>query len=230
VLSTRCSACCASWAAEAFAASSSTRGPLGPARFSRYSAQVQPSPAYDSDDFWPWLVALQERLGLHGWLLIPTDDEQVRQIAIHIEEARQRFKYVGPAWSEYELLYDKRASYRWCLEHGVPAPRSFLPANRDDEPTELPRPYIIKPAFKRNFSKLSKAKAFPIEQPSERRPLLEEPLASLPVDEMIATFRDQPCYQDFRRRMLAHFNEKLSWELQEKTLLSAYHSLGCRPQ
>lgn len=157
----------------------------GPARFSRYSAQVHRSPAYDSDDFWPWLVALQKRLGLQQWLLIPTDDEQVRQIALHIDEACSRFKYLGPGWSDYERLYDKRASYRWCLEHQVPAPLSFLPASRHDEPGELPYPYIVKPAFKRNFSKLSKAKAVLIERPGQLQTLLDGPLAGLPVDELI---------------------------------------------
>jgi len=145
----------------------------GPARFSRYSADVFQCPRYDSDVFWPWLARLHERENLDGWLLIATDDEQVRQIALNIEDARHRFRYYGPAWSLYEKLYDKRFSYQWCLEHAICPPRSYLPKWRDDLPKgQLEYPFIVKPAFKRNFQKYSKAKAVLVHSEQELRELL----------------------------------------------------------
>ena len=90
----------------------------GVARFSRYCGITYQCPPYDSDQFWSWLVKLHEQERLDGWLLISTDDEQVRQIALHIEDATQRFRYVGPSWSLYEKIYDKRLNYRGVLNMG----------------------------------------------------------------------------------------------------------------
>jgi len=157
----------------------------GPARFSRYSARVRRCPAYDSDAFWPWLVDLHEKEKLDGWLLVTTDDEQVRSIALNIEDARRRFRYCGPAWSEYEKIYDKRLNYVWCVENGVTAPRSFVPMHRDDMPGDLAYPFIVKPAFKRNFKKCTKAKAVLVNSESELRELLKGPFADLDITELL---------------------------------------------
>jgi predicted ATP-grasp superfamily ATP-dependent carboligase len=158
----------------------------GAARFSRYCGPIYQCPPYDSDEFWPWLVRLQEQQGLEGWLLIATDDEQVRQLALHIEESRQRFRYVGPAWALYEKLYDKRLNYRWCLEHGICSPVSYLPEARDDLPNgQLDYPFIVKPAFKRNFKQYSKAKAVVVHSSSQLQALLQGQLSALDIHEIL---------------------------------------------
>jgi len=158
----------------------------GAARFSRYCRAAYQCPPYDSDQFWSWLVNLQEEEGLDGWLLITTDDEQVRQIALHIEDATYRFRYVGPAWSLYEKLYDKRLNYQWCRAHGICSPVSYLPEAREDLPNgELEYPFIVKPAFKRNFKKYSKAKAVVVNSRSQLKSLLAEQFSALDIREIL---------------------------------------------
>src|SRR5688572_9092475 len=80
----------------------------GVARFSRYRAPFHHAPQYTSDEFWPWLVALAKKHNYLGWTLIPTDDEQVRQIALNFKEAKELFRTGGLPWDEYRLIYDKR--------------------------------------------------------------------------------------------------------------------------
>jgi predicted ATP-grasp superfamily ATP-dependent carboligase len=158
----------------------------GPARFSRWRSLVFQSPAYESEEFWPWLLRLQEAQGLDGWVLIPTHDEQVRQIALHHEEASVRFRFAGPRWETYEALYDKRRAYEWCQVHGVAAPRSYLPSDRKDSPTgTLEYPLIVKPAVKPNFKRYSNAKAIRADSPEDLEQLLAGRLASVPVKELL---------------------------------------------
>lgn len=158
----------------------------GVARFSRYCRIAYQCPPYDSDQFWSWLVKLHEQEGLDGWLLIPTDDEQVRQLALHIDDATHRFKYVGPSWSLYEKIYDKRLNYQWCLVHEICSPLSYLPETREDFPNGvLKYPFIIKPAFKRNFKQYSKAKAVVVNSKSQLEALLSGQFSALDVRELL---------------------------------------------
>lgn len=159
---------------------------FGVARFSRHRCPFHRAPRYESDAFWPWLVALAQRKGYLGWTLIPTDDEQVRQIALHFKEAQRLFRCGGLPWEQYRWWYDKRANYEWCQREGVRAPRSFLPNRREERPGDaLPFPFIIKPAFKRNYSKHSKAKAIRVNSPEELDSVLNGALREVPIEELL---------------------------------------------
>jgi predicted ATP-grasp superfamily ATP-dependent carboligase len=158
----------------------------GPARFSRHSAGVYRSPSYDSDNFCPWLLDLAERERLEGWPIIATDDEQVRQLGLNIDEIQKRFRYIGPTWTEFEKLYDKRLCYEWCLAKNIPAPLSYLPKSREDLPQgQLEYPFIVKPAFKRNFKHFSKAKAVLVRSEAELRGLLAGRFARLDIHDLL---------------------------------------------
>jgi predicted ATP-grasp superfamily ATP-dependent carboligase len=158
----------------------------GAARFSKWRCPFFQSPPYADDAFWPWLVRLQQEQQLGGWVLIPTHDEQVRQIALHYEEAQKLFRYAGPHWDVYRLVYDKRLSYDWCLRHGVNSPGSYLPSGPEDLPNgTLDYPFIVKPSIKPNFKRRSNAKAIPVASSQALRELLQGPLAGVSTDELI---------------------------------------------
>ena len=158
----------------------------GLARFSRHSTRFHQCPPYESEDFWPWLAALGEREMLDGWLLIPTHDEQVRQLSRNIDEVQNRFRYVGPAWTTFEKLYDKRLCYKWCLANNISSPLSYLPQTRDDLPRgELHYPFIVKPAFKRNFRQYSRDKAVLVRSETKLRNLLTGKFRGLDEHEIL---------------------------------------------
>jgi predicted ATP-grasp superfamily ATP-dependent carboligase len=158
----------------------------GAARFSKWRCPFFQSPPYADDAFWPWLVQLQQDRELRGWVLIPTHDEQVRQIALHYQEAQNSFRYAGPNWEACRLVYDKRLSYEWCLRHGFNSPSSYLPMSPEDLPNgRLSYPFIVKPSIKRNFQRRTNAKAIPVESSQALLDLLRGPLAGVSTDELI---------------------------------------------
>jgi D-aspartate ligase len=158
----------------------------GAARFSRWRCPVFRSPSYDSPEFWPWLVRLQEQESLGGWVLIPTHDEQVRQIALHHDEACRRFGYAGPAWNTYRWLYDKRLTHEWCQQRRITTPRSYLPRGRTDYPEgALAYPFIVKPAVKPNFKRHSSAKAIRAASLEDLIAILNDQLTGVSTDELI---------------------------------------------
>jgi D-aspartate ligase len=157
----------------------------GPALFSRYRCPFYHSPAYTNENFWPWLVDLAHNQGYQGWVLIATDDEQVRQISEHYDEAIVVFHYAGIPWDKYRQIYDKRLSCILTARLGIATPISFIPVERDQIPENMPFPAIIKPAIKRTFSRYSHKKAIRVDSLAQLRNTLHEDLAKVPIDELL---------------------------------------------
>ena len=159
----------------------------GPALFSRFRTQFHRSPAYQSDDFWPWLSNLANANGYAGWVVVPTDDEQMRQFAEHFAEAQSLFRYAGLPWERYQHVYNKRLAHVFATDLGIPVAKTFIPKSRSDLPTreEMEFPLIIKPAFKREFSKCSKKKAILTRSLEEIQGLLNGTLHRVPIDHLI---------------------------------------------
>jgi len=157
----------------------------GAARFSRWRCPFFQSPPYESDEFWPWFERLQERQGLDRWVLIPTHDEQVRQISLRLQGASHRFRFAGPNWEVYQRLYDKRLSYEWCQRNGIRTPKSYVPRDRADFPDTLSYPMIVKPAVKSNFKRYTGAKAIQVNSLDELERLLAGHLRDVSIDELL---------------------------------------------
>lgn len=158
----------------------------GPARLSRYRCRFHQSPRYADARFWPWLEQLAQDNGYAGWVIMPTDDEQVRQLAEHYEGCRTLFRYAGPSWNTFRLLYNKRLTYAWAQELGAPVPETFAPAHRHDTPgDDLPFPLIVKPAIKREYSRYSKKKAIRVDSPAQLERILSQDLQAVPVEDLL---------------------------------------------
>jgi predicted ATP-grasp superfamily ATP-dependent carboligase len=158
----------------------------GAAIFSRHCVRFHRSPPYTCDEFWPWLVALAQREGYEKWLLIPTDDEQVRQISLRFEQAKRLFHVFGMPWTSYEIVYNKRRSFEWCQQQRIETPKSFLPEHRSHLPgPDFEFPCIIKPAFRRNYSRHCRAKAIPVESRRELIDTLATRLQPVPIEDLL---------------------------------------------
>ena len=158
----------------------------GISRFSRFRARFHRSPRYITDEFWPWLQDIAHRFGYEKWLLVPTDDEQVLQIARNYDSATQRFRYLGPSWQEYEKLYDKRKLFVWCRDNDIRVPRTFLPLSRTETLTgHLDFPFIVKPAVKHNYYKYTNRKAIVVESPKHLISVLNGTLRSVDIEELL---------------------------------------------
>jgi len=165
----------------------------GPAMFSRFRTQFHHSPAYHSPQFWPWLLELAHSKSYVGWVVIPTDDEQLRQLAEHFDEVRSFFRYAGMPWECYQHVYNKRLAHYFVTTLSIPVPKTYIPEHRDDVPQvrDMEFPLVIKPAFKREYSKYTRKKAFLAESPEHVRKILNGPLQKVPADQLL--------YQEFVR-------------------------------
>lgn len=158
----------------------------GVARFSRYRCRFHQAPRYESDQFWPWLVRLAHEHGYAGWLPIATDDEQVRQLAEHYDEASALFRYAGLPWGRYRHIYDKSLAYPWAQSLGIRVPRTHIPAHRGDLPgDDWSFPLIVKPAYKREYKRYTRRKAIPVQTRAQLEYVVNEQLAGVPIEQLL---------------------------------------------
>lgn len=159
---------------------------FGVARFSKYQCKFHHSPPYTSDEFWPWLRRLADDYGYRGWIIYPTDDEQVCQLAMNYNDVLQVYKYIGPSWDTYRHLYNKRLGYAWALNLGISVPRTFIPFNKENiDACDLSYPFIVKPAIKKNYYKYTNKKAIEVNSKAQLKRLLLTGLKYVPIEELL---------------------------------------------
>lgn len=132
------------------------------ARFSRHAQGGAPIGDMGTGErFVDELLALGAQHGLDGWVLYPTRDETVAAIARNRDRLSERFRVATASWEAVRWAWDKRNTYRLAAEAGVPAPRTWQPADRAElETIDAELPLAIKPAIKENFFYATKAKAW----------------------------------------------------------------------
>jgi D-aspartate ligase len=132
------------------------------ARFSRYaSCGMQVETLGDSDKTAAVLLDAGRRLGLDGWVLYPTRDETVAAISRHRSDLAEVFRVPTPEWSTVRLAWDKREAYRLADKLGIPTPRTWYADHPEQlESVESDGPFVIKPASKGDFFRVTKAKAW----------------------------------------------------------------------
>jgi predicted ATP-grasp superfamily ATP-dependent carboligase len=136
---------------------------------SRYATRSVWLPEDEAEHI-PFLLALVERDGLDGWVLVPTADESAALVARHAHELGERLVLTTPAWDTFRWAYDKRLTYRFADSLGVATPRTWYPRVGSD-PAELgvSFPAILKPAVKTGFNRLTAAKAWRVDDVQELR-------------------------------------------------------------
>jgi predicted ATP-grasp superfamily ATP-dependent carboligase len=158
----------------------------GPALFSKYKNKFFLSPSYTSKEFWPWLKQLALDKNYVGWIVIPTDDEQVRQLSENYNEATEIFKHFSLPWDRYQTIYNKRLAYEWTTRLGIQNPKSYIPKSRGDVFNHnLSFPFILKPAVKKEYKHYSNKKAITINSNKELKEILDTLLKNVPVEDLI---------------------------------------------
>ena len=132
------------------------------ARFSRFaSSGMQVETLVDPERTADVLLDAGRRLGLEGWVLYPTRDETVAAISRHRSDLAEVFRVPTPEWSTVRLAWDKREAYRLADKLGIPIPRTWYADHLEQlEAVEGDGPFVIKPASKGDFLRVTKAKAW----------------------------------------------------------------------
>ena len=124
--------------------------PLAPGMASRYVTPVRLPKGDQSDETrLRALLDLGRRLGRRA-VLFPVSDDAVLLCSSHRDELQEYYDFVMPDHETLSRLLAKDGLHEIAEEHGVPAPRMFQVASREEAETiagELPYPVIIKPVF-----------------------------------------------------------------------------------
>jgi predicted ATP-grasp superfamily ATP-dependent carboligase/pyruvate/2-oxoglutarate dehydrogenase complex dihydrolipoamide dehydrogenase (E3) component len=131
------------------------------AGLSRYSNRTLPWPKGDEEQQLEFLIDLKRKYGLDGWVLFPVGDEHAALFARNRDLLSRSFRVTTPCWEVLRWAYDKRLTYRLAASLGLNYPFTFYPRNRDEVGAlECRFPVILKPAFKRNLNRFTRAKAW----------------------------------------------------------------------
>lgn len=143
------------------------------ARYSRYATLgIQVPDLRDEDVLIKTLLQTGERLGLKGWVLYPTRDEQVAALSRHRDVLSQFFRVPVPVWDTVQWMWDKRNTYQMAKRLGISFPETRFPRNFADlGQLDLSFPVVLKPAIKEHFFYATKAKAWRADNPEQLRTL-----------------------------------------------------------
>ena len=121
-------------------------------------------------------------------ILFPTSDDLIEYLDNKREEFDGHFTIGIPDNKCIQLFTNKRNSYRFCEEEGIPHPKSYYPNTIEDASLiaeTLQYPVIIKPAVMYRFHALTRKKAILCNDKDELIRGLKELDKDIPVQELI---------------------------------------------
>lgn len=139
------------------------------ARFSRSVRRFSVRPRDLEDDALPgYLAAMAEKGGMKGWVLIPSDDEDVRVLSQHARSLTSQYILTTPPWETVRFLYDKRQTYALAQQVGIAIPHLYAVGNTARlDGLELDFPVVVKPAFSGQLLRVTHRKAYRADNRSE---------------------------------------------------------------
>ncbi len=157
------------------------------ARFSRYTSHaVHVHNLRNEEQTVHALLHVGEKLGLRGWVLYPTRDETVAAISRYRSVLAEFFRVPTPDWNTVQWVWDKRNTYRFANELGIPTPQTWYPRSLEDlEAIRGVPPFVIKPAIKEHFFYAMKAKAWRANSRTELSEKFLKASAQLPPGEVM---------------------------------------------
>src|SRR5262245_18017194 len=127
---------------------------------SRYTQKHFRWPA-DKLEQLPFIMKLHDDYNLNGWALFPSDDDAVAFLSHNHSALAGRFRMTTPPWETMRWTYDKRLTYSIASKCGIDQPATFIAANREEVAVlDCSFPVILKPAYKPNANRFTRAKAW----------------------------------------------------------------------
>lgn len=104
-----------------------------------------------------------------GTMLFPTSDDYVEYFATNYKELNKHFILAIPDPNTVALFGNKRKTYQYAKQAGIPHPHSWYPNTLKDVESialEVAYPVVVKPAVMYSFHKMFGKKAFRCDTPS----------------------------------------------------------------
>jgi D-aspartate ligase len=157
------------------------------ARVSRFVGEAIRVPSLRTEqDLLDALALARGRLGLSGWVLYPTREENVVGIAANRDDLRQDFRVPTPGLTSIQYAWDKREVYSLAERLSIPAPRTWFPRSEEDlAAIEVDDPVVLKPAIKEHFFYATHAKAWRANTAAELLAAFRRATEIMPASEVI---------------------------------------------
>lgn len=132
------------------------------------------------------VLDIGRRLRLDGWVLYPTREETVAAFAHHRAALSRQYRVPTPGWKTVRWAWDKRNTYRLAERVGVPAPRTWYPADMDSlaQIDGVP-PFAVKPAIKEHFLYATRHKAWRADSHDQLAELFRKAASVVPRGELM---------------------------------------------
>jgi len=108
------------------------------ARYSKYCQKYFTCPNFIDEDFISFLIELKERENLDGWLLLPSNDHAVYNIAQHRDLLELYFKIMTPNLDVIQKIYDKLRLIELAESLQLPTPKTLAGDKNDYKSIEFP--------------------------------------------------------------------------------------------
>lgn len=132
------------------------------ARYSRHVKGFFKSPFCCNDaQFVDFLIRIASDFGLGGSVLFASEDEHVRILSQYTDPLRMHYRLSIAPWEIIEKLYDKRQTYHFAVQKGIPVPVTFNVADKKDlDLLEFEFPVVLKPAITPHLMSVTHKKAY----------------------------------------------------------------------
>ena len=157
------------------------------ARASRFVRHVIRVPSLRTEqDLLDALTLSRGKLGLSGWVMYATREENVASIAANRDELQKDFRVPTPGLASIRCAWDKREVYGLARRLNIPVPRTWFPQSEEDlAAIEVDSPVILKPAIKEHFFYTTHAKAWRADNPAELLDAFRRATKIMPASEVI---------------------------------------------
>jgi D-aspartate ligase len=131
------------------------------AQYSRYVTHHVPWAGPGHPGALQFLLDSADRLGMNGWLILPSGDAEVQFVAQNFTDLAERFALVSQPWPALGQLNNKAQLYRLAQRLGIGYPQVYADGMGSDTPVEAIRfPVVIKPTSTEKANPLTRAKAW----------------------------------------------------------------------
>jgi len=141
---------------------------------------------YHRENFLELLLEFKDRDRYKNWLIIPTNDSQVKILSQNRDKLDSHFLVTTDKWEVVKNFYNKINTYKIAKRLSIPIPWTLFPADIEDLKREdIKYPCIIKPAVMHTFYSKFKKKVFVCSNFDELISNYKEALKVIPKSEII---------------------------------------------
>jgi len=128
----------------------------------KYSKYCNKFYKYENTEILKMLLTFKSLNKYKGWLILPTNDLQVKILSQNREELKQYFTISTDEWSVVKKCYNKIETYSIAKSLSIPIPWTIFPKTKQEliDSNNIKYPCIIKPAIMHTFYKKFKKKVF----------------------------------------------------------------------